>query len=392
MSMYNKLIYVGITLVLICVIASLKPANAVEYNGAILMGISEQKALTFPSNLIRVATSDPTLVGVTVTNKNEVLLTAIKDGAAIVTIWQKSETEPLKFSVIVSKTAGEKLSFGTQVQTDIKILEVSKTELNSLGVYYAKLLGGGSAVGLAPPGSGYRGFQGGLKASSALSVDGFNLFSFGASSLSILSALESGGFAYTLAQPSLTCLSGQSATFLSGGEFPIPIHNDNNGVQIEFKKFGVSLSVSPTVIDENRIILKVAPEVSELDFSTGIASGGVSVPGLRVRRSETTVSMLSGETFIISGLVNRSTINNSDRVPGLGNLPVIGALFRSDRISKEDKELIMVVTPHIVKPRSKDDGDIPLPGSEYANSSTRWLDMATQSSKGSQPIKYGPSW
>lgn len=104
------------------------------------------------------------------------------------------------------------------------------------------------------------------------------------------------------------------------------------------------MSLTPTVIDAGQIILKVAPEVSELDFSAGVETGGVAVPGLRVRRAETTVSLAPGETFIISGLVSRNTINNSDRLPGIGNIPLLGAFFRSSRIEKSDKELVMVVT------------------------------------------------
>ncbi|HAB08669.1 MAG TPA: secretin, partial [Alcanivorax sp.] len=164
------------------------------------------------------------------------------------------------------------------------------------------------------------------------------------------------------------------------------------GIQIEFKEFGVGLSLTPTVISDEQIILKVAPEVSELDFSAGVETGGVAVPGLRVRRAETTVSLAPGETFIISGLVSRSTINNSDRIPGLGNIPVLGAFFRSSRISRDDKELVMVVTPHLVTPRKAGDPPVTLPGGAYRESSTQWLDMATEPRGGSQPIRHGVSW
>jgi len=279
------------------------------------------------------------------------------------------------------------------VQTDIRVLEVSRSELNSLGVYYANLFDGGdSAVGIAPPGTGYRGFSGPGAAQNPLSSDGFNLFGFGSNSLTIINALEGGGFAYTLAEPSLTSLSGQSASFLSGGEFPVPTRSNTDGIQIEFKEFGVGLSLTPTVISDEQIILKVAPEVSELDFSAGVETGGVAVPGLRVRRAETTVSLAPGETFIISGLVSRSTINNSDRIPGLGNIPVLGAFFRSSRISRDDKELVMVVTPHLVTPRKAGDPPVTLPGGAYRESSTQWLDMATEPRGGSQPIRHGVSW
>jgi pilus assembly protein CpaC len=190
----------------------------------------------------------------------------------------------------------------------------------------------------------------------------------------------------------LVSLSGQSATFLSGGEFPIPTQSNNNGTQIEFKEFGVSLSLTPTVVADDQIILKVAPEVSELDFSAGVATSGVAVPGLRIRRTETTVSMAPGETFIISGLVSRSTLNNSDRLPGLGNIPILGALFRSDRVSTEEKELIMVVTPRIVSPQKKMPDSVKRFGMEYESSSTDWPDMFMGTRKAGEPIEHGLSW
>lgn len=358
----------------------------------IKMGDGEQQVLSFPERLSKVAISDPEVAGVTVSDDREILLTANAEGSAELSVWLHGRSEPLRALVVVAATLGQKLPFGTQVQTDIRIVEVNRSELNSLGVYYSKLFNGGaSAVGVAPPGSNFRGFPGPGVASAPISADGFNLFGFGPSSLAIINALESGGFAHTLAEPSLVSLSGQNATFLSGGEFPIPVSNDENGVRVEYKEFGISLSLTPTVVDENQIILKVAPEVSELDFSTGVASAGVAVPGLRVRRTETTVAMGSGETFIISGLVSRNTFNSSDRIPGLGSIPLLGAFFRSDRVSREDRELIMVVTPRLVSP-SRQDSSLLTIGKEYQHSSTRWLDMATGSEPGSRPIKHGLSW
>ncbi|GAA5129401.1 type II and III secretion system protein family protein [Alloalcanivorax gelatiniphagus] len=368
-------------------------AHAEPMAGSTRLAPGDQKVLTFPAPVTKIATSNPEVARLTVSGNQEVVLTAMAEGTSELTIWLRNREVPLRSSVAVATTLGGSLPFGTQVQTDIRVLEVSRSELNSLGVYYANLFNGGeSAVGIAPPGSGFRGFPGAGGAQAPIGGDGFNLFGIGSNSLTIINALESGGFAYTLAEPSLTSLSGQSASFLSGGEFPVPTRNDNNGVQVEFKEFGVGLSLTPTVISGDQIILKVAPEVSELDFSAGVETGGVAVPGLRVRRAETTVSLAPGETFIISGLVSRSTINSSDRVPGLGNLPVLGAFFRSSRISRDDKELVMVVTPHLVTPRKAGRPPVTLPGGAYHESSTGWLDMATEPRRGSQPIRHGVSW
>lgn len=368
-------------------------AHAEPMGASLQVAPGEQKVLTFPATVTKVATSDPEIAAVTVSGSQELLITAKKEGSAVLSVWVRGVDKPLRSAVTVANTLGGNLPFGTQVQTDIRVLEVSRSELNSLGMYYANLFNGGdSAIGIAPPGSSFRGFTGASSAQNAIGSDGFNLFGIGKNSLTIINALESGGFAYTLAEPSLTSLSGQSASFLSGGEFPVPTRSDTTGVQIEYKEFGVGLTLTPTVISRDQIILKVAPEVSELDFSAGVETGGVSVPGLRVRRSQTTVSLAPGESFIISGLVSRNTINSSDRVPGLGNIPILGAFFRSSRISRDDKELVMIVTPHLVTPRKPGDPAITMPGQAYHESSTQWLDMATETRRGSQPLRHGLSW
>lgn len=353
----------------------------------------EQHVLTFMKPLEKLSVSDPDVVSVTATGKQEVLVTAEAQGTAIVRAWLKGETSPRQTNFQVSDLLGAKDPLPMQVQTDIRVVEVNRSELNTLGVYYSRLFNGGNnSVTIAPPGGGARGFGPPGSAAEGLGAEGFNLFSFGSSSLSIINALESGGFAYTLAEPSLVSLSGQTATFLSGGEFPIPVSSRDGDIQIEFKEFGVSLALTPTVVSEDQIILKVAPEVSELDFSSGVSTAGVSVPGLRIRRTETMVSMASGESFIISGLVSRSTTNTSDRLPGLGNIPILGAFFRSDRIASEDKELIMVVTPRLVSPQRKLPADVRNFGKEYEYSSTGWLDMVINSRSAGEPIESGLSW
>src|SRR5690606_30234506 len=118
---------------------------------------------------------------------------------------------------------------------------------------------------------------------------------------------QKNGYAYTLAEPSLVSLSGQTASFLAGGEFPYPVSNRDGQVQIEFKEFGVRLQLTPTILSENSIMLKVAPEVSDLDFSNGVQASGVAVPSLRVRRTDTSIQLAPGESFVISGLVSRNT-------------------------------------------------------------------------------------
>ena len=171
---------------------------------------------------------------------------------------------------------------------------------------------------------------------------------------SMIDALAQEGFITLLAQPNLTALSGETASFLAGGEFPVPIAvTPGTGaptITIEFKKFGVSLDFTPTVIDGNRINLKVRPEVSQLSSTGSVQLNGFSIPGLTVRRAETTVELGSGETFVIAGLLQRTSENLMSKVPGLGDIPIIGALLRSSRYKRNETELAIIVTPYIVKP------------------------------------------
>jgi pilus assembly protein CpaC len=197
----------------------------------------------------------------------------------------------------------------------------------------------------------------------------------GDSITAVLDILESRGLARVLAEPSLVAMSGQTATFLAGGEFPVPVSQGGavaGGISVEYKEFGVRLSLSPTVLARDRIALKIAPEVSDLDFSAGIQIGGVSVPALKVRRTDTTVELGDGETFLISGLVSSNLISSIDKLPGLGDIPILGALFKSSNLEREDRELIMVVTPRLVRPMAKEARLPKMPGAEYDRYDPSW--------------------
>lgn len=270
-------------------------------------------------------------------------------------------------------------AFDSHVQIDIKVVEVSRQNAMRFGFLIGRNGPSSNGFGIISPPGSFTGVEtpengGGL---TFLSGSGFlpvlNAFNValgnhGSGLLGTLSVLETNGFAYTLAEPSLSAMSGQTATFLAGGEYPVPIRTGggaDSAITIRYKEYGVRLMLTPTILSADRIFLKVAPEVSELDFATGVQTGGVSVPGLKVRRTETSVSLGNGESFVISGMVSRSTVNNIDRMPWLGSLPIIGAFFSSKRFDREDKELLMVVTPRLVRPISKD-ADLPeMPGKEF---------------------------
>jgi pilus assembly protein CpaC len=166
----------------------------------------------------------------------------------------------------------------------------------------------------------------------------------------IIDALEREGLVNILAEPNLTALSGETASFLAGGEFPIPVGQDDNEIQIQFKQFGVSLAFTPTVLSANRISLKVRPEVSDITERGAITLRDLVIPALTTRRAETTVELGSGQSFAIGGLISSNTRSNLDKVPGLGDLPVLGTLFRSTNFRRSESELVIIVTPYLVAP------------------------------------------
>jgi len=174
----------------------------------------------------------------------------------------------------------------------------------------------------------------------------------------LIDALESKGVAKTLAEPTLVAMSGDTANFLAGGEFPVPVAiEDGDGttggrLSVEFKQFGVSLAFTPTVLDDGVINLVISPEVSDLDPTASVSSGGLSIPGLRVRRANTTIELRDGESFTIAGLLKNEYRNDIRQFPLLGDLPIVGALFRSTGFQNDETELVIVVTPQLAKPVS----------------------------------------
>ena len=177
---------------------------------------------------------------------------------------------------------------------------------------------------------------------------------------SVIDALAEDQLITVLAEPNLTALSGETASFLAGGEFPVPIAgNTSNGtttITVDFKTYGISLAVVPTVMSSTRINLRVRPEVSELStngaVSVPVGNGSLTIPALTVRRAETTIELGSGQSFAIAGLLEKTSINDTNALPGIGELPVIGALFKSNSFQRGESELVIIVTPYVVQPAS----------------------------------------
>ncbi len=191
----------------------------------------------------------------------------------------------------------------------------------------------------------------------------------------MIDALAQDGLITILAEPTLTAMSGETANFLAGGEFPVPIPQGNGTISIEFKKYGVSLEFTPTLISENRINLHVKPEVSELTQNGAIILNNITVPALTTRKAETTVELGSGESFAIAGLLDNNQAQTVNKFPILGDMPVIGALFRSDHFVSGQSELVVIITPYIVKPSSEQQLALPTDGFSPPSESERLLGL-----------------
>jgi pilus assembly protein CpaC len=185
---------------------------------------------------------------------------------------------------------------------------------------------------------------------------------FGTDLLGTLDLLENDGFVTTLAEPNLTALSGETASFLAGGEFPIPVSQGNQAVTIEYKQYGVSLAFTPIVLADGRISMRVRPEVSQLSDANGVNLGGFAIPSLTTRRAETTVELGSGQSFMLAGLLQNNGSNSIKKAPFLGDLPILGTLFRSNDFQRSETELVIIVTPYLVRPI---DGQLALPTDGY---------------------------
>jgi pilus assembly protein CpaC len=205
--------------------------------------------------------------------------------------------------------------------------------------------------------------------------------------LDILAALDLGeqiGLVTTLSQPNLTALSGETADFLAGGEFPIPLSQGLGATSIEYKRYGVSLAYTPTVLASGRISLRVRPEVSEISATNGVVLSGTAVPALTVRRAETTVELGSGQSFMIAGLLSNNAQNNLRRTPGLAEVPILSNLFKSTSFRKNESELVIIVTPYLVNPVNANDIKLPTDGFNTATEIERLLTNKVSDGKSGQ--------
>jgi pilus assembly protein CpaC len=231
------------------------------------------------------------------------------------------------------------------VNIRVRFAEVSRTDLESYGVDWSVgFQSGNFQFGMFKSG-GVPDGEGNLKIGAGTVDDTVN-------AEVVIDALQRNGVVRILAEPNLTAVTGQTASFLAGGEVPVPVPQGNDSVTVQYKQFGVSLGFTPTLIGRNRIALHVQPEVSALSDSGTVSAGGFSMPSFVVRRADTTVEVGSGQTFAIAGLFQQRMSRNLQKFPVLGDVPVLGALFQSQRFQREETELVILITPYLVEPVS----------------------------------------
>lgn len=294
--------------------------------GPDVIGLRRQIAESFPGEDVRIRNSNESLV----------LEGTVSSALAAERIFAMAETfAPQKVLNLMSVGSPQ------QVLLEVRVSEMARGTVKALGINNISWGTGtsptsGSVVGQASD------VGGAFTATLGILAPNINLQ---------FEALERQGLIRTLAQPNLVALSGETASFLAGGEFPVPTGVTQNGqVSIEFKQFGVSLSFTPTVLTDGLVNLRVAPEVSSIDREASVVLSGIVIPGLKVRRALTSLELRDGQSFAIAGLIQSDFTDTIRAVPLLGRIPIIGALFRSTSFNRQETELVITVTPRIVRP------------------------------------------
>ena len=361
----------------------------------LVMGAQHELNLT--GGVERIAIGDDTIAAVHIKRAGKgaaakILLSPLKPGSTSFMVWPRGEAQAQTYvlnvqqrvelrtakasSLIEQQFAGELANAqladkaktvdlssvqlkSNVVQVDVKVVEFNKTQMKKVGLNLFSTSPNSSGFSFGIFGRGSYGISGGSSTTGAAAnplTQAFNLLmQFDKAGIGVnIGMLEGNNLARVLAAPTLVALSGQSANFLSGGEVPVPVPAGTGMVAIQYKPYGIGLTVSPTVLSNDRIVLKVAPEASELDYANTIVLNSATVPSITTRRADTTVELGDGESFVIGGLVSRNTTSGTDKVPLLGDIPILGVLFKRQEFQQKESELAIVVTPRLVKPLARD--------------------------------------
>ncbi|QFI65875.1 type II and III secretion system protein family protein [Sinorhizobium alkalisoli] len=250
-----------------------------------------------------------------------------------------------------------------QVNIRVRFAEVARNELTRFGIDWSVFVNSGSfSFGIVRTGGASNEDDTGISIGARGDHVNVNV---------LLDALQANGILTILAEPNITAVTGQTASFLAGGEIPVPVPVGNDQIGIEYKQFGVSLQFTPTLLPNNRIALQVRPEVSSVSQDSVVSIGGLVVPSLRIRRADTTVEVGSGQTFAIAGLFQRQESQTLNKTPVVGDVPILGELFKSKRFQRNETELVILITPYLVSPTSERKMKTPLDSPSGAITSPR---------------------
>ncbi|MGJ0238973.1 type II and III secretion system protein family protein [Novosphingobium fluoreni] len=348
-------------------VASASPALAAVADQTLL--VDDARTLNFATAIGRIEVSAENVIDVTAPTARSLRITGIGTGETTLSVYSADGRILRQALIAVSPrvsssgggVAGVMRPGEKVVAVDVQFAAVNSSTLKALGFNFSKLSGDIQGAVVSPSSLTDYAFGGGglaLKTSAPLS-SAFNLFlsarnrGIGA----VLSALSSNGLSQLLAQPTLLVRSGDSAEFNAGGRFPIPVPQSSgfgsSTITIQYEKFGINLKVTPYVLGNDHIVMRIRPEVSELDYGSGVQLQGYTVPGIRERFADTTVELGSGQSFVIAGLNYMNSQVTKDKVPFLGDIPVLGAFFKRQQNQKERQELIIVATPRLVEPGEK---------------------------------------
>jgi pilus assembly protein CpaC len=313
--------------------------------------IGKSQVITFTQNIKRVSLTDPSIADVMVASPRQILVNGKSAGTTSLVVWD-SDDRPTFYDLVVHTDT----SF-QQVMLKVRFVEVQRTALRGMGFDFVTTDLNPSLFGEDFDALTFGSYSGqvatpSIPLSLSSSVSLFASLVHRSFDVSvILKALEKKGVVNTLAEPTLVAISGNEAKFLAGGEIPVPIVQPTGGtaqVTIEWKEFGVALTFTPTVVDSGVVSLKVEPEVSTLDWDNGVTLGGFRIPALRTRRATSTVELEDGQTLVVAGLITSEDIKTVSKFPILGDIPIIGALFKSTNFVKNETELVLLVTPKVV--------------------------------------------
>jgi pilus assembly protein CpaC len=422
MHIHNNAVFLGL-------LAAMAASSAKAGDVAVPMG--GQQVVRIDGEIARIAVGDPAIADVKLVSARELRVLGTKSGTTDLLVWQRGQAQPTDYHLAVGvDIAGLKATFAAdpdlaniaindtgksvvlsghvpsaaahdraltlahaELGKDIAdITSIGQTQMVAVEVRFAAVSSNAlQALGINLQRLGNSGFQFSSNApntvnsfsflGNSLSVTGslplsqaFNLLMAwpGADFMGVVSALNSANLAQVLAKPTLLVRSGENADFMAGGQIPIPVPQAgaaSNTVTIEYKKFGVQLHLKATVLDDKRIVINVNPEVSELDPSNSVQIQGYTIPAIKTRSTNTTIELGDGQSFVLAGLMYSAESSMEDKLPGIGDLPIVGTFFKQTQHSRERQELIIIATPHLVSPMKP--GEMPaLPGENIAYNPT----------------------